>query len=122
MICACRVIMATSAARPPSVVGFQNCVMAGVSNTRFTAVTCMIGTTLLYPYEVRKEIDVFNSIPDVKIDRDMIDMAHQLMRSKQGHFQPEKFEDRYESALRELVAKKQKGVTLKASAPAKASG
>src|ERR1051325_3145919 len=82
----------------------------------------MIGTTLLYPYEVRKEKDVFDSIPDLKLDRDLIDMAHQLMKSKQGHFQPDDFEDRYETALRELIAKKQKGVTIRAAAPEAATG
>jgi DNA end-binding protein Ku len=84
--------------------------------------TGMVGTTLLYPYEVRKEKDILSSIPDMKLDREMIDMAHQLMKSKQGHFEPDKFEDRYEVALREVIAKKQKGVTLKTSTPAKASG
>jgi DNA end-binding protein Ku len=75
----------------------------------------LIGTTLLYPYEVRREKDVFGAIPELKLDRDMIDMAHQLMKSKQGHV-------RYESALRDLVTKKkQKGATLKASAPTKAA-
>ena len=38
MICACCVIMASSAARPAAVRGFQNCVTAGLSNARFTAV------------------------------------------------------------------------------------
>src|SRR5215213_167516 len=82
----------------------------------------MIGTTLLYPYEVRKEKEVFGSIPELKLDRQMIDMAHQLMKSKQGHFEPDKFEDRYEMALRELVAKKQKGATLRTSTPAQSTG
>ena len=80
----------------------------------------MVGTTLLYPYEVRKEAPLFDEIPEIKIDREMIGMAHQIMKGKQGHFQPEKFEDRYETALRELVAKKQKGAVIHAEAPAKA--
>jgi hypothetical protein len=37
------VIMASSAERPASVNGFQNWAMAGLSNTRFTAVTCALG-------------------------------------------------------------------------------
>jgi DNA end-binding protein Ku len=77
----------------------------------------MIGRTLLYPYEVRKEHSLFDSIPDQKLDRDMIDMAQQLIRSKQGHFKPDQLEDRYENALRDLIAKKQKGVTIRAAAP-----
>jgi DNA end-binding protein Ku len=82
----------------------------------------MTGTTLVYPYEVRKEHSLFDSIPDQKLDRDMIEMAEQLMKSKQGHFEPEKFEDRYENALRELIAKKQKGATIRAAAPQAATG
>ena len=81
----------------------------------------MVGTTLLYPYEVKKEAPLFVEIPDIKIDREMLGMAHQLMKSKQGHFQPQKFEDRYETALRELVEKKLKGATIHTAAPAKAA-
>jgi DNA end-binding protein Ku len=43
----------------------------------------------------------------------MIDMAHQLIQSKQGHFEPEQFEDRYEDAIREILNKKQKGVAIR---------
>jgi hypothetical protein len=35
------------------------------------------------------------------------------MKSKQGHFEPDKFEDRYENAIRDLITKKQKGVTIR---------
>jgi DNA end-binding protein Ku len=81
----------------------------------------MVGTTLLYPYELKKEAPLFAEIPNIKIDREMLGMAHQIMKGKQGHFQPEKFEDRYETALRELVAKKQKGAVIHSEAPAKAA-
>jgi DNA end-binding protein Ku len=81
----------------------------------------MVGTTLLYPYEVKLEAPLFSEIPEIKIDRELVGMAHQLMKSKQGHFEPQKFEDCYETALRELVAKKQKGVTIHSAAPAKAA-
>jgi non-homologous end joining protein Ku len=36
----------------------------------------------------------------------MIDVAHRLINSKLGHFQPDKFRDRYEDALRGLIAQK----------------
>ena len=81
----------------------------------------MVGTTLLYPYEIKKEAPLFVEIPDIKIDREMLGMAHQLIKSKQGHFEPQKFEDRYEAALRDLIAKKQKGATIHTAAPAKAA-
>jgi DNA end-binding protein Ku len=44
------------------------------------------------------------------------------VQTKAGHFRPEKFEDRYEKALRELIAKKQAGEQIeppKARASAK---
>jgi DNA end-binding protein Ku len=71
---------------------------------------------------VRKDKEVFDRISDLKIDRELLDFAHHLMKSKQGHFEPEKFEDRYENALRELIAKKQKGVTVRGATPQAASG
>jgi DNA end-binding protein Ku len=49
-------------------------------------------------------------------------MAHQLMKSKQAHFEPDKFEDRYENAVRELIDKKQHGVTIPTAAPRAATG
>jgi DNA end-binding protein Ku len=39
----------------------------------------------------------------------MLDLAVHVIRSKVGHFAPEKFEDRYEKALKELIRKKQQG-------------
>jgi hypothetical protein len=40
MICACRVMTSSSAARPAAVSGFQKRAIAGFSNARLTAVTC----------------------------------------------------------------------------------
>jgi DNA end-binding protein Ku len=82
----------------------------------------MIGMTLHYPYEVRKEKEIFSHIPHLKIDKEMVGMAHQLIKSKEGHFEPDKFEDRYEDAVREILNKKQKGVTTRPAAPVAASG
>jgi DNA end-binding protein Ku len=82
----------------------------------------MVGVTLHYPYEVRKEKEIFGHIPHLKIDKEMISMAHQLIKSKEGHFEPDKFEDRYEEAVREILNKKQKGVTIRPAAAQAASG
>jgi DNA end-binding protein Ku len=81
----------------------------------------MVGMTLHYPYEVRKEKEIFGHIPHLKIDKEMMGMAHQLIKSKEGHFEPEKFEDRYEEAVRDILEKKQKGVTIRPAAPAAAT-
>jgi DNA end-binding protein Ku len=69
----------------------------------------LLGVTLWYPYEVRKVEDYFDDIPDEKIPKDMLDLASHIVNSKAGHFDPEKFEDRYEDALKELLKRKQEG-------------
>jgi DNA end-binding protein Ku len=69
----------------------------------------LLGITLRYPYEVRKQSDYFDDIPNEKIPKDMLDLAQHIVKSKAGHFHPEKFEDQYEDALKELLKKKQAG-------------
>jgi DNA end-binding protein Ku len=69
----------------------------------------LLGITLRYPYEIRAHEDYFGAIPDEKVPKDMLDLAVHVIRSKVGHFAPEKFEDRYEKALKELIRKKQQG-------------
>jgi non-homologous end joining protein Ku len=39
----------------------------------------------------------------------MLDLATHIVETKKGKFEPEKFEDRYEDALKALIKKKQKG-------------
>ena len=68
----------------------------------------MLGVTLRYPYEIRKEADYFGDIPDEKIPKEMLDLAVHIVETKAGHFEPEKFEDHYENALKELIKKKQR--------------
>jgi DNA end-binding protein Ku len=72
------------------------------------------GVTLRYPYEVRKESEYFDDIPDEKIPKDMLELASHIVESKAGHFKPERFEDRYEDALKELLKKKQSGQKIEA--------
>lgn len=69
----------------------------------------LMGVTLRYPYEVRKEKDYFEDIESEKVPKDMLDLATHIVETKKGKFEPEKFEDRYEDALKELIRKKQKG-------------
>jgi DNA end-binding protein Ku len=82
----------------------------------------MVAFTLHYPYEVRNEKEIFGHIPHLKIDKEMIGMAHQLIQSKEGHFEPDKFEDRYEQAVRDILNQKQKGVAIRPAAAQTASG
>src|SRR6201987_2590472 len=74
----------------------------------------LLGVTLRYPYEVRKEEEYFDDIPDEKIPKDMLDLASHIVETKSGHFEPEKFEDQYEDALKELLKKKKAGVKIEA--------
>jgi DNA end-binding protein Ku len=69
----------------------------------------LIGTTLRYPYEIRNEAEYFDDLPDEKIPKDMLDLATHIVDTKTGDFEPSKFEDQYEQAVRELLNKKQAG-------------
>jgi DNA end-binding protein Ku len=69
----------------------------------------LMGVTLRYPYEVRNEKDYFEDIEDEKVPKDMLELASHIVDTKRGEFDPSKFEDRYEDALKELLRKKQKG-------------
>ena len=69
----------------------------------------LLGITLRYPYEVRNDADYFAEIPDEKIPKDMLDLASHIVKTKEGHFEPSKFEDQYEDALKDLLKKKQEG-------------
>jgi DNA end-binding protein Ku len=74
----------------------------------------LLGVTLRYPYEVRKEDEYFDDIEDEKITKDMMDLAAHIVETKSGHFKPEEFEDHYEDSLKELLRKKQSGQKIEA--------
>jgi DNA end-binding protein Ku len=73
----------------------------------------LLGTTLRYPYELRDEDDYFDDIKNPKISKDMIDLAVHILDSKAAHFDPSKFEDEYENALKTLVKRKAAGKPVK---------
>jgi DNA end-binding protein Ku len=59
--------------------------------------------------EVRKADEIFSSISDEKPPDDMIGIAEKIIQQKEGPFDPSKFVDRYEEALKAMIAEKQKG-------------
>jgi DNA end-binding protein Ku len=69
----------------------------------------IVGTVLRYDNEVRDEHDYFDDIPDTKVSKDMLDLAKHILETKKARFDPSKFEDRYETALKQLIAAKQAG-------------
>jgi DNA end-binding protein Ku len=69
----------------------------------------LFGFTLRYPYEIRKDKDYFDGIPDEKLPKEMIDLATHIIEQKAGHFKPQAFDDRYETALQDIIRKKVAG-------------
>jgi DNA end-binding protein Ku len=73
----------------------------------------LIGTTLRYPYEVRKAAEYFDDIPDIKVPGEMLKLAEHILETKSGDFDPSQFKDHYEEALVELLRKKQAHIPVK---------
>jgi DNA end-binding protein Ku len=73
----------------------------------------LIGTLLRYPYEVRDPAEYFDEIQDVKVTKDMLDLARHIVNQKTGTFDPEKFEDHYETALVDLINQKRAGKVIR---------
>src|SRR6201747_2619470 len=69
----------------------------------------LMGTLLRYPYEVRSSDEYFDDIQDVKVTKDMLDLAKHIVNQKAGRCEPGKFEDQYEAALVALINKKRAG-------------
>jgi len=82
----------------------------------------LMGTLLRYPYEVRSEKEYFDDIQEVKVTKDMLDLARHIVEKKSGSFEPDKFEDHYESALIDLINKKRSGIRPTAKAAPKTGG
>ncbi|AMJ61920.1 non-homologous end joining protein Ku [Bosea sp. PAMC 26642] len=66
-------------------------------------------TTLRYDKTVRKPDEIFEGLRKVKLDTELIDLATHIIDKKQAAFDPSGFEDRYETALLDLIEAKRKG-------------
>jgi len=77
----------------------------------------LLATTLRYPYELRDADDYFDGIKSPKISKDMIELAVHILDTKAAHFDPSKFKDEYETALKKLVKRKAAGKPIKAAEP-----
>lgn len=72
----------------------------------------LLGTTLRYDYEVRDAKNYLGGIPHPHVDKEMVELASHILDSKEGHFDPSKFKDEYEAALKKLVKRKAAGHTI----------
>jgi DNA end-binding protein Ku len=77
-------------------------------------------TALRYQDEVRDQKGYFSDIEDKKVPKDMLELAEHILKTKRGHFDPSKYSDRYEDALKALIQAKQAGKPVPA-APARPS-
>ena len=73
--------------------------------------------TLRMADEVVLPKEAFDDIPAAQPDKEMIEIARKIIEQQEGAFEPEKFEDRYENALRELIRRKEKGEKLVTAEP-----
>jgi DNA end-binding protein Ku len=76
---------------------------------------------LVHALRMRDEVvnlqTALESIPDMKPDRQMVDIAEKIIAQLEGPFDPEEFRDRYEESLRDLIARKERGEKPTVSAP-----
>lgn len=69
----------------------------------------ILAYTIRSDAEVRKPDEIFNSISDAAADPAMISIAEKIIEQQEGPFDPSKFVDRYEVALKALIEEKKKG-------------
>jgi len=82
----------------------------------------LVGMLLRYPYEIRDENEYFDDIQDVKVTKEMLDLARHIVETKSADFEPDKFEDRYENALVELLNQKRKGEPMRTATKPRDTG
>ena len=71
----------------------------------------LIATTLNFDYEVRSSKEAFEDMPELEIKGEMLELASHIIGTKKGTFDVSEADDRYESALAELVKAKMEGRT-----------
>jgi Ku protein len=72
----------------------------------------MLGTTLHYPYEIRDASAYFSDVGSPRVTREMVELAEHILATKEAKFDPSKFKDEYETALKGLVKRKAAGRTI----------
>ncbi|MES2390459.1 MAG: Ku protein [Acidobacteriota bacterium] len=83
----------------------------------------LMAYTLRYAAELRDPADYFTSLKKADVSADSIALAKELIKRKSSPFDPEKFVDGYEAAVKELVEAKLKHAPIpKDEAPAKTKG
>jgi DNA end-binding protein Ku len=88
---------------------------------RLVALEALGKGLLLYTLRMADEVipakDAFADISSAKPDPRMVEIARKIIEQQEGDFEPGKFHDRYENALRDLIRRKQKGEKLITAEP-----
>jgi DNA end-binding protein Ku len=74
----------------------------------------LMAYTLRYAAELRSASEYFSGIKTPSINAEQLSLAKELIQRKAGEFDPSKFTDNYEAALRELIDAKLKHIPLPA--------
>jgi len=78
---------------------------------------------LRYADEVRSPNSYFGDLPALKLDKEMVALARELISKKAAPFEPSRFHDSYADAMRALIAEKAKGKRIVAKpSPAEPQG
>jgi DNA end-binding protein Ku len=80
----------------------------------------MMAYTMRYQEELRKPAEYFSDIKNVKVDEDSLELAETLIKKRTAKFDPSKFVDGYEVALKELVEAKVKHLPIPQDEPVEA--
>jgi len=78
----------------------------------------MMAYTMRYQEELRSPAEYFKDIKKVKVDADSLELAESLIKKRTAKFDPTKFTDTYETALKELVEAKLKHLPIPQEEPA----
>jgi len=70
------------------------------------------GVTLRYAHEVLSEAEYFAGIPEIALPDEMLQIAEHIMQAKTGDFDPALLEDRYRTALVEILRTKKREMLI----------
>jgi DNA end-binding protein Ku len=78
----------------------------------------MMAYVMRYAEELRHPAGYFAEIKPVAVEEDQLALAEELIKRKSGKFDPEKFKDEYEVALKALVDAKVQNAPIPRDEPA----
>lgn len=73
----------------------------------------LVAVTLHFARDIRSSDEAFEAIPEIAISEEMLELAGHIIHSRSGEFDPDRFDDRYEEALAEVVKAKLAGRTIR---------